>query len=217
MCLAQPLNKLTTTYWFILDAVKQVEKLMEEVFDEKELWKEGDYLIYMELLNLMWGNLKHFIDASFGLTTTINKVKKVWYVCPPNEETFAWYKAIQNFVPEIQSYYNTAQQVDKTFEEISARNIPALSMYCYFIKCCSRYNTRKFIKKLKLPRRMDEIRNRNLMDSICDAQKLMWVGEREKGWMEFTSDDGKKRYVWQQQTTPQGANHMCWEMEYIEY
>ena len=70
MCLTQPISLMQTSLWYILDAKERVEKLMAEVFDEQDIWKEGDYLLYTDLLKTTWNRLNDWLDGDFQYMVT---------------------------------------------------------------------------------------------------------------------------------------------------
>ena len=200
MCLTQPISLMQTSLWYILDAKERVEKLMAEVFDEQDIWKEGDYLLYTELLKDTWNRLNDWLKGDFPLTVT--RSQDAWF------ESHSF-----RYGGGLPCYYKTMKICDKQYLEDAEQDINITSVLGYFIKCCERYNTRKLIKKLKLENNM---RYRTLRDKLIKAQNFNCICEGdEHTYSEFATKDGKKRYVLRPQI--EAAYHPFVEMEHIDY
>ena len=194
MCLSQPSSLMQTSLWYILDAKERVENLMAEVFDEQEIWKEGDYLLYTELLKNIWNRLNDWLVGS--MRENVKITHRAWL----NKSNWG-------------CYFNTLRLCDEDFQQESEIDLNVTSLLVYFIKCCERYNTRKLIKKMKLEPNM---RYRTLSDKLIKAQKLLFLNEDDEDtYREYATEDGKKRYVWRPQI--EAAYHPFIEMEHIDY
>jgi hypothetical protein len=184
MCLAQPICSLHTTQWFLLDAMNQTEILMDKAFEEKDLWKEGQYLLYMDLLKKCWEKFNENFTDEVGLPNLVKQLKEAWYIS-------RWAGGM--------SYFELVKNVAKGEYRV---NLALESVYAYFIKCCSSYDTRRFMKKIK--NRPDV----ELLEQCMKAQDLMknikWVGKDKNT---FTASCGRKKYVWEVQ-----EDHLCWDM-----
>lgn len=188
MCLAQPICSLHTTLWFLLDARNQTEILMDKAFEEKDLWKEGQYLLYMDLLKKCWEKFNENFTDEIGLPNLLKQLKEAWHLSP-----------LSHLRPGSMDYFEMVKSVAKGKYRV---DLALESVYAYFIKCCSRYDTRRFMKKIK---------NRpvvELLEQCMKAQDLTknikWVGKDKNT---FTASCGRKKYVWEIQ-----EDHLCWDM-----
>ena len=180
MCLAQPICCIHTTLWFLLDAMNQTEILMDKAFEEKDLWKEGQYLLYMDLLKKSWEQFNENFPKKYGLPHLVKQLKDAWH-------SPVWkYKK--------KDYFELVKGVGQ--EDILALE----SVYAYFIKCCSRYDTRRFMKKIK---KVDD----NLLEQCMKAQDLTEDNESYGKDGDFIAYCGRKKYVWEIQ-----EDHLCWDM-----
>jgi hypothetical protein len=200
MCLAKPISIMQTSLWYLLDAKERVEKLMAEVYVEQEIWKEGDYLLYTELLKTTWNRLNDWLDGDFQ------------YMVTRSQE--AWFESQRfRYGGGLPCYYKTMKFCDKQYLEDTHGDINITSVLGYFIKCCERYNTRKLIKKMKLE---DNMRYRTLRDKLIKVQNFNCLNEGDEDtYTEYATEDGKKRYVWRPQI--EAAYHPFVEMEHIDY
>jgi len=204
MCLTQPINEVLTSYWVITDAMAQVEKLMEDAFEEKELWNEGDYLTYLQLLKEAWEHLENW-NKPGCLKSTIDMINRAW------TNSGASRKILK--IHEFESYFQMVNCVVETFNSSFENDVDILSCDIYFIKCCLQYNTKKFIKKMKISD--TDISNNAYFNKMIEAQDLdpcgptADIGVCSKEQCLFGS--GKKRYVWTQQT-----HHTFWDMNRVK-
>lgn len=202
MCLARPIHEFDTTNWEILDARDNIEILMDEVFDEKDKWNEGDYLKYLDLLKNFWEACNEWLLPD-NCPMTINRLKDSWY--ESGNTAGKWKNS---------KWFGLASFLAADMTDGAHTLIARMSVTTYFIKCCSQYNTRKFIKKMKLPPSAvdGQLELDELLHLMVNAQKLTNI--KSGGWSdkpEYMTDDGKKRYVWRQN------QHLLYDMENIDY
>ena len=191
MCLAQPLNAFTTFHWNELDTKQKVENLMEACFDEKEKWDEGAYIQWLDELKFVWEECEEGLNMTNEM---INRHYDKWHSpakgwCVPNKQTFG-----------VWTYFTMVEDSTNRFLMKNSGKMMNQAIHTYQIKCATRYNTRKFIKKRNkiLGMGMLETTTLKMFECILDLQGLTCLATSNTNELVFcvpAAHDGRE-YIW---------------------
>ena len=175
MCFAKPLQFVDTIYWAAIDSKMNAEMLMEQAFDEKEKWDEGLYLLYVERLQTAW---EHINECVRGFERQ-NARDWVAYGRMPYGEY-------------LKDGFNQNKQIAADFGDgKNAELFQTISFDALFIKCATRYNTKRFIKKMV---KLDpEGKRYGYIGGVLAAQGL--TKKFHDGATRYITPDGKQ-YSW---------------------